>query len=135
MRDGRGALGSPLPQSLTAIRLRLQQIPDRVKGLVPQRHVKMRLPRGRLKRPCYEHVYTRSRKKKLLQLLGAFAFAPLAVHATVQAPAEHLLLTEAHVYAAAARYVHTAVAAGFTAGWYSRLYSVWDQTQIWDPGD
>ena len=30
----------------TATRLRLQQIPDPVKGLVPQRHVKMRLPVG-----------------------------------------------------------------------------------------
>ena len=58
-------------------------------------------------------------QKKSLQLLRAFAFAPLAGHATVQAPAEHLLLTETHVYAAAARYVHTAVAAGFTAGWYN----------------
>ena len=57
-------------------------------------------------------------KKKLLQLLGAFAFAPLAVHATVHAPAEHLLLTETHVYAAAARYVHTAVSAGLKADWY-----------------
>ena len=71
-------------------------------------------------------MYTRSqvrrllsfKKKKLLQLLRAFAFAPRAVHATVHTPAEHFLLTETHVYAAAARYVHTAVAAGFTAGWY-----------------
>ena len=57
-------------------------------------------------------------QKKLLQPLRAFAFAPLAVHAAVHSPAGHLLLTETHVYAAAARYVHTAVAAGFTAGWY-----------------
>ena len=54
----------------------------------------------------------------LIQPLRAFAFAPLAVHAAVHSPAGHLLLTETHVYAAAARYVHTAVAAGFTAGWY-----------------
>ena len=54
----------------------------------------------------------------MLQPLRAFAFAPLAVHAAVHSPAGHLLLTETHVYAAAARYVHTAVAAGFTAGWY-----------------
>ena len=58
------------------------------------------------------------KNKKLLQLLRAFAFAPRAVHATVHTPAEHFLLTETHVYAAAARYVHTAVAAGLTAGWY-----------------
>jgi hypothetical protein len=57
-------------------------------------------------------------RQKLLQALFALSPSRLAGHAAVHSPGVHLLLTETHVYAAAARYVHAAVAAGFTAGWY-----------------
>ena len=57
-------------------------------------------------------------QKKLLLVFFALPLSRLAGHAAVHAPEAHLLLTGIHVYAAAARYVHTAVAAGFTAGWY-----------------
>jgi hypothetical protein len=65
-----------------------------------------------------ENPASRCTEKKLLQVLFALSPSRLAGHAAFHSPGVHLLLTETHVYAAAARYVHAAVAAGFTAGWY-----------------